>query len=580
MVSLMVQNVTLASPLAEAFQLVEFLVGPLGSIDMKAIPCPASVKQLVASGLDVLRAVLATSPTASTLYLNMNPGSFNNLLPVPKTFASQSHWYEYGGNILCDDFGGNNFGQGWLTFTSRTYACDQTVSALLQPTKDVVLLAGILAGFPLAENATLAVMNACSLLWPDDDTFRDLFFVETATFLVSFVPQRDKIYLESVAATAFKDASAVHVKMMQYIRKDPTQPLVRAEFDVLDASEPGFHFWGWMYIVEWALGNRDVVSFQGDAGSIHLVTEFAQTIAADVQPHDLPTVLAVYTRALLLYVTGAMLAITVLVIAYVATCGGFVEGSNLTKLNRVAGIVWIGRPLLLLRSLSALCLLSTATLDLALETPGVSYFRVPHVPWYSTILSAGEATWLVYILNDISLLWTHHYTSAYATASSLLVWIVAAILTLLWPVEHRAMMTPTCEIDQMDFQLVCQSGTVAIGQVTRLWLLLGIVGTSNTMCYVATRAWFFYRGQERPLPYSQSFLLSAGSQYLFDTTHWIHGGKYHLDRASALLNGLVTLHWRRTIFVVDVKIWRSFVIPLDDGLYLPKHLKSAVPLTE
>ncbi|KAF0690483.1 Aste57867_18139 [Aphanomyces stellatus] len=583
MVSLMVQNVTLASPLAEAFQLVEFLVGPLGSIDMKAIPCPASVKQLVASGLDVLRTSLVSTPEASTAYSNLSANSFDNLTPIPKAFASQAGWYEYGGNILCDGFGGYNFSKGWMMLTSRVYPCDQAVTALLRPTKDVVLLAGIATGFPQAIDATTSVADACRYLFPQGDDVRDAYFLDAAMFLQTYIRPHDKVFLASLAAVAFDDASAAQASMMQYINRVPTLPLLRVHYHVLNATEPGFLFWGWMFILEWALGNREVVSFQGDAGSIHLVTEFAQTTAADVQPRDLPTVLAVYMRVMLLYVTSAMLAIAVLVVVYVFSCRGFVEGSNLSTLNRVAGIVWVGRPLLLLRSLTALCLLSTATLELTFRSPGVSLFQVPQVPWYKTVLSAGEATWLVYIVNDICLVWTKQYTKMYASCSSLLVWVLVAILTVVWPVEHCAMMTAStsCEIDHMDFQLVCHSGAIVIGTATRLHLLLGLVCSSNVVCYVASR-WYVDPGRLHPakLTYHPSLLLSAGSQYFYDAKLWAHKGLYHLDPASALMNGLVTLRWRHSVYVVDVKIWRSFAIPLDDSIYLPKHLTMAVPLVE
>ncbi|KAF0701495.1 hypothetical protein As57867_008006, partial [Aphanomyces stellatus] len=203
--------------------------------------------------------------------------------------------------------------------------------------------------------------------------------------------------------------------------------------------------------MEWAVGFREAISFQGDMGTVNVISEWVGSELQEVDVGELPTTFATYSLGGVLYVTGVMLAISIIMIISIVSCRGHVEGSNLFGLNRVAGIVWVGRGMLFLRGITAPCLLCTATLQLEMHNYAVNFYT-REAPWYKTILGAGETGWIVYIVNDIGMVWTREYTSWYCMGCGLLAWFVVAVLTLVYPVAHRATVDPQCQFDQVDFQ--------------------------------------------------------------------------------------------------------------------------------
>ncbi|KAF0724821.1 hypothetical protein Ae201684P_020485 [Aphanomyces euteiches] len=126
-------------------------------------------------------------------------------------------------------------------------------------------------------------------------------------------------------------------------------------------------------------------------------------------------------RAVVLYVSAVMLAVAGVTLVYIGLFHGHVEVLNLLELNRVGAIVWIGRPLLFIRSLTALSLLSTATVQLVYNGNETSFREVKN-SFVKIVLAANEVTWTVAILNDILMIWTQEYTIYYATMNSVLVW--------------------------------------------------------------------------------------------------------------------------------------------------------------
>ncbi|KAF0718289.1 Aste57867_1786 [Aphanomyces stellatus] len=566
----LVQAATLTLPLAAAYELVQHQIGPFGSIDMKNVPCPRSAKSFVASALDVIRSSIGQTARAAARFGQLSTGAAS-LSPFPRTWPkTMLQWISRGGSILCHEFGSTNLGFGYTMWTGRLASCNQASMSILRPTAEVLVMAAMAANL----TNSITVGMACSCLPSGSNACSQTYLNQSVAFVSQYIADDVLQPLQQMATTASTDVWRQQVSLMQYLQPNASQPLQRVHFELFDPVDPTFNVWSWLFVLEWAKGTREVVSFQGDVGSLNVITTIDDWDTTAVQPHELPTTFSVYARSGLQYVTGVLLGVAGLFLVYVGATHGHVEGANMFALNRVAGIVWVGRPLLFLRGITALALLSTATLEMQLEH-GVSSFTVPIVPWYKTILSAGEATWLVYVLNDICMVWTEHWTSQYASPSSVLVWIVAAILTLARPVVHSVTIDPVCTIDQMDFQLVCISGTVYIGQKERFYWLLGIIGLCNGGVYTAIRLTKRHLKRDQ----AESLLLTSGAKYMFKTRGWMHQQTYFMDPASALLNGLVTLRWHNVIVVMDVKLWRIFSIELNRAT-LPKHIQSALPLTD
>ncbi|EQC28290.1 hypothetical protein SDRG_13971 [Saprolegnia diclina VS20] len=221
---------------------------------------------------------------------------------------------------------------------------------------------------------------------------------------------------------------ALNIEWVQFGMVNETAPIELYHLPVLDPSDPTFDYFAWLFLYDWAIGNREVISFQGDLGSLTVMGDTLPQLLQTVDNAQLPTVFALYALQAIRYVTFVMIMLAAVTFVYILLSRGHIQGLNMFEMSRVGGIVWIGRPLVVVRSITALCLLSTASIEL--QTDGVfSYFVTTPVPLLTTCLAANEVTWLVGIVNDISLVWTQDHTIAYATINSLLMWLISALIS-------------------------------------------------------------------------------------------------------------------------------------------------------
>ncbi|KDO18225.1 hypothetical protein SPRG_15606 [Saprolegnia parasitica CBS 223.65] len=288
-----------------------------------------------------------------------------------------------------------------------------------------------------------------------------------------------------------------------------TAPIELFHTPLLNPSDPSFDFFAWLFLFDWAIGNREVISFQGDLGTLTVMGNELTRLEQAVDSAQLPTVFALYALQAVRYVTYVMIMLAAVTFVYILLARGHVEGLNMFEMSRVGGIVWVGRPLVAVRSITALCLLSTASVEL--QSDGVlSNFVPTPIPLWTTCLAANEVTWLVGIVNDISLVWTQDHTIAYATINSLVMWLISALLATLAPVQ----------------------ATIISG----------------------------------PKRLSSSILLCGGAKYLFKHHDWVLGDVYHLDRASAVLNGLLSVRYQSQWIIFDVKTWCVHTIDVASDL--------------
>ncbi|KDO19077.1 hypothetical protein SPRG_14712 [Saprolegnia parasitica CBS 223.65] len=218
--------------------------------------------------------------------------------------------------------------------------------------------------------------------------------------------------------------------------------------------------------------------------------------------------------------------------------------------------------------------LSTATLQL--QTSGsLSHFATVRDPWYKTLLAANEVTWLITIVNDILLVATGPYAAHYVVLNGVLVWIVAAVISIWAPVTATLSVNLTCQVEAVDYQVLCTAGTIAIGHLGRMALLMGLVLVSHGICYVVVRSY-----HPRSATGVTSLFLTSGAKYLFTQSPWMHNNVYYVDRASAALDGLLTLRLGAEMVIFDIKLWRVFLLPMPPKTSLPQALVVATPLRD
>ncbi|KAF0688119.1 Aste57867_20237 [Aphanomyces stellatus] len=283
--------------------------------------------------------------------------SCNSTRPFAPSWLETPELHFTGGSIFYEGSTANSYAYGHVQLSSRTVSCNAEVAAYFAPSKTTLLVAGLALGFATHANTT-TVEAICAT---------------TSPRLCDHICRSNGCVFgrQHRSPTASDEAKAAVW----------TAQVSILEFGlVFDPTDPTYDFWSWCFAIEWVWGQREVAS-KATSESFTCSRKSRRRRPNRVHLHELPTAFALYARVAVQYATGVVLSVVVGLILYVVWCRGFVDGANLLLVNRVAGIVWVGRPLLLLRGVTALCFLSTATLELAMLTATrVVRFVVPDVP--------------------------------------------------------------------------------------------------------------------------------------------------------------------------------------------------------
>ncbi|EQC35334.1 hypothetical protein SDRG_07046 [Saprolegnia diclina VS20] len=555
----------LASPLPQGLQLSTNRLGPFGSIDLVYVPPPEGLRQLTASLLERTRAPLSGNLSAQATFFNITPLDLSR--PVPALWRL-SKLVAFGGSPLCPEGSASQslvpITAGLISALSFDGLCLTTSANVvkIQPTRAQYIVGAVLS--QLAPSTDVSPLCAHDLAFTRQC---HAYLAATLAYIHTYMQLPPSVDVDRLT----EELAAKDIALMMYARTDanPATPLRLYTTTLFD--EPSFRFFAWLFLYDWVVGVREVVSFHGDTSTLTLLSDMETPLSQPTQAWEVPDNIARYLHVGVLYVTGVMISVSSLTIVYMALTRGSFEGLNMLELGRVGGIVWVGRPFLLLRSMTAIVVLSTATLQLQ-STGYMSFFATVRDPWYKTLLAANEVTWLITIVNDVLLVATGPYATRYALLNAGIVWLIAALLTLWSPVTATLSVDLQCHFETVDFQINCTSGSIVIGSVSRVALLIGVVLISHGVCYVFVKSCL-------PPPCStmtSSLFLTSGAKYLFAQSNWMHNNVYYVDRASAALDGLLTLRWGSSMIVLDVKTWRLFAIPLD--AIPPRALAAALPL--
>ncbi|OQR88669.1 hypothetical protein THRCLA_10169 [Thraustotheca clavata] len=573
--SILIKNGTLAPTFGNGFTLFAKEIGPFGSIDMYHVPMSPELLTLHRQFTGLLGTILTTKPDISTSYQNI---AVPTLSPAPSTWFSNDT-FVLGGNILCDPFKTptrNIMESGLDAFFGVSSVCSSYFGEYISMSSNQAVFALIamqLSKWPLdkfSDSCDFEVSNpdGCLSMVESAQSFTNLAF--TTSQLESLVP------LFSAAQDAIQSQ---HVQIFQYGMNAGVPVLLR--LDLLDKNDAGFALFAWCFLWDWVNGLREVVSFEGDYGSINIVSTLMTTTELAPSPLEIPDHLALFLRDCVVYVTSVLAGVGLLVAFNLLDSKGHISGNHLFGINRVAGIVWVGRPLLFVRSLTAMCVLSTARLELVQVGIATHVKAVESNP-VLTFLSAGEIGWLIYVLNDILMVYTQHYAKLYITKALYLLWFISALWTFTAPVTHTATIHRSCKALDMNLQLQCVSGVVAIGDSTRFFALTALSLTCLILCYVLER----YRYPSFQMEISRSQYLSCEAKYLYALDEWKFDGIYYLDKASAAMNGMLIISYRNTFYVFDIKTWRRFRLYVPQDHYTSmddrtrQKLKHAYPLVE
>ncbi|KDO17929.1 hypothetical protein SPRG_21789, partial [Saprolegnia parasitica CBS 223.65] len=442
-----------------------------------------------------------------------------SMSPVPRVL-DRSTYLCAGGSLFCGEIPSNfNLSLGLSLFTGVDTMCYTSFNEWVFVNPMQAVFGVIASGIALDPTNLIPLACAAEVIAPAQCL---AFLVSVSDFVSTYFPTSSLQAYRSRATFVEADVIATSVGIMQYVRHVPTNRIElfhQVLFDPTDAT---------MMYTSYALASV-----------------------------EMPLNVATYLRGLCQYVSFVLAAIALVAGLYTLANGCTSEGYNLFEVNRVGGLTWIGRPLLLVRSVTALCILSTATLQL--HKNGITTQLIASREDVSSvvnnvikILAASELGWLVYIFDDVCMAWTRQYSASYTAKTATTAWFIAVLLSFTSPVSHSASIQRSCEIVVMDFEMVCHSGVVAIGSVDRLRLLVGIAVGGSILMYVLDRAWHVLP----PLNERDSCLVSCSAKYLFERRGWVYDRVYYLDFASAALTGLLVCTFQGDYYVFDIKTWR------------------------
>ncbi|EQC27747.1 hypothetical protein SDRG_14496 [Saprolegnia diclina VS20] len=557
---LVTEDVLPPLPWSANYERLSSHLGPFGSIDTVYISAPSVLHEAIAA---FRIAVAGARRRNSTSYISILDEFYTT--PVPTKWNRTI--YAVSGSVLCPNQPRHALSLLEYVIGADAYqrSCASYYSALgFVPIRDHILFAVHLANI----EATTTIAAVCAHQGPySRDTCTSK--IRNALAFLPYLPTLPEWRPSLIAAI-----QDLNVEWAQFgYANASSAPVELFHTPVFDPSDPTFDYFAWLFFYDWALGNREVISYQGDVNTLTLMGNTLASISQSADLGQLPTIFTLYARQAVQYVTISIIALALLSLFYLIHVRGAIEGRSLLQLSRVGGLVWVGRPLIGLRSITALSLLSSASVQLTTDAQ-LSYFALQAVPWYATCLAANEVTWLVGIVNDLGLPWTTWRLPKYALISSLLIWLVSALLAILAPVQASITVAPSCTIVSLDYQVQCRAGTVVIGSRARLLTLIGVVFACNVLCFSVAR--WYYREDLRLR--SSSLLLCSGAKFLFRHENWIKHDVYYMDRASAVVNGLVSVAWRDEWVVLDVKTWRLHRLSRPKRSLLHNRLYQGLPL--
>ncbi|KAF0685042.1 Aste57867_23071 [Aphanomyces stellatus] len=574
--SLLQRNGTLASPLTAGFEAFQTTVGPFGAVDMKFVLAPASLQQMYQAMVANITALVVDDTKAQADFEGLASRSYIGEFPPPLASSSISL---LGGNLFC---GGEMaplpftipFNTAMYVGFSHATMCGIYDTDYFIPDKFLELFA--LLGVNQSQPVTTDAIDAfCAY-----DTYVDAPCVDVYTAKAAFLTKYFASTFATVAPLATQvqvDVVANRVEYVQYILNGSTTALFHLSILDPNSGSLAWPFFGWCFLYGWAAGLREVVSFQGDQGTLTVVSARSSPLTMTPNASEIPRDLSFLLQVAIVYITALFLVLAALVALYTLTSRGNIKGRNLFKFSRLVGLVWVGRTFLLVRSITAVIMLDTASLDLV-QRGGMTRLVTPPIQWFNMMLASMELQWFVYILNDALSFVTRYRTAQYAGLSAWTAWFALVLWTFVQPNRHTAAIHRTCVATDMDVALTCISGSVSIGQFSRLCISAAICGASVIMCYgVALLAW----QDNSPVDVS-SLMLSSQAKYLLNLSQWTFSDVTYLDKPTALMAGIVSLEWHTTLYLFDIKKWRIVVTkrPPMDPSSVPAHIRHAIPLVE
>ncbi|KAF0719089.1 hypothetical protein As57867_001285, partial [Aphanomyces stellatus] len=510
-------------------------IGPFGSVDAIYVTLPPSLNALYDAFVTTLFEFVWSSPSAEANFEAM-PSLVGSLLPP--AFAGPSLTY-FGGNLLCLNNPPTSNPQSQYLFDD---ACATTTLFQMTASSKAILFAMYLS----AASDTAAI---CAIQTPMDANKCDQSLTRSQTVWTPWINSFPHATFRQLKASASSALPAV--AFFQYAQNATSDWLFLRQ-PLLTSDNPNWSFYGWLAVFDWIEGKREVIQLEGNVDTVIVMSDVAPELnlvdssssndeSQGLQGNELMFYAVVYTSTV-----ATVLGVTVL--CYAAKSKLHVAWRHLLAFNRVAGSVWIGRPLLLMRGFTAMLLLST-TQNTLVRDHSLSKFQFTPRSVVDTMVLAGETTWVTYVVSDMMLVATGGAVARMAAPlASGVAWLIALLLSLQYPIHLTATLRRDCSVVEMEYTLHCHSGVVQTGSLARMQLLFVIQTTSVVFLSVGVG---LICGRRMSPNRRTQLLLHGAADAFFDTSRH---RDIILDDASCVMTGLVPWPGHPTV-AFDVKLW-------------------------
>ncbi|KAF0688421.1 Aste57867_19937 [Aphanomyces stellatus] len=561
---------TLHSPLNVAFSIFSSTIGTFGVIDVNRVPPPRALCDFYRDLRVLILSVISSSDVIQGEFWTVYTQYF--LLPQPSAWDPPA--LMWGGDINCGlNFGGNTTFP--LQYFSSNGLCGNYYWDYMKPLTQNIWMAILAMGSNTPPNATRVSLRDTS---HQINVYRA---ISTGLVMINKYMSLKEISQFDTSSKAVKHIiqDILKLELIQYLSVDGDTYFL-SRVNIFSPRELDFEFFAWLYLFEWVEGKREVISLHGAMDTMTTLSTTKPLVQQLTDSIEIPLNVGRFFNGCIFYVTSVLFGVGCLVTMYILTNFGYVDGFNVMAFNYVAGQVWIGRPLILLRGLTSIALLSTSQLKLVTPRAALtSYFQSPPRDILTTLLSSSEICWLVYAIVDTFSIVTQEYTSRYSFPSVVVVGVSVAIWSFAAPTTHSVELSRQCTVVAVDFDISCVSGIVRIGDFTRFCGLIGLAWGGGFVTYIVVRV---VRKRPPRFPPLSPLLYSAAKTKFEYTTHvnWEHEGVYYLDRASAAMTGILTLTYGELDYIADIKTWRVYELSLPHRSVksMPPQFRHALPL--
>ncbi|OQR88880.1 hypothetical protein ACHHYP_06573, partial [Achlya hypogyna] len=350
-----VTNGSMQAPLDPAYAVFESTIGAFGSVDLRHVPFPASLARLARTVHETLNEVVGAvsndSHAAQKAFKNLF--ILSAMLAVPSG-VNTATLTSVGSNMLCNMKASQlNLTSGYYTYFGYNLPCNSGQGEWIYPYPLQTIFA--LAASGIAIDAAAAVPVACATEMSAPASCRAS-LLNVSSFITTFMAAQFLSELRVLAIDVETDIAALRVEFMMYLKDATTGNVSLFHQPILDPSDAPMIFTGWILAFDWVTGLREVVAFEGDKGALTVISTTYDWGASPAKSSEVPVNVAAYFRVFCQYISFALLMIATTAVLHTVVNGCNGEGYNLFEVNRVGGMVWIGRPLLFVRSLTALCI--------------------------------------------------------------------------------------------------------------------------------------------------------------------------------------------------------------------------------